>query len=121
MCALPLALMAQGPGGDPRPQPLGWEGPWWNNRLVQDLNLSDAQKGEINAVVKDYRGKMMDIRSAIGKADADVQTAFDENPVDQKKAADAIERLANARADLTRSLSQMSLKLRAVLTADQWQ
>jgi Spy/CpxP family protein refolding chaperone len=63
----------------------------------------------------------MDIRSAIAKADADVQTAFDENPVDQRKASDAIDRLASARADLTRTLAQMSLKLRTVLTADQWQ
>ena len=117
--ALPVALLAQGPG--PRPFSSWWEGPWWSNRVVQDLNLSDAQKNDIGAVVKDYRGKMMELRSSIQKADADVQAAFDENPVDQRKANDAIERLASARADLTRTLSQMSLKLRTVLTADQWQ
>ena len=88
---------------------------------MEDVNLSEAQKNDIGAVVKDYRGKMMDITASIAKADADVEAAFDENPVDQRKAADAIERLAGARADLTRTLSQMSLKLRMVLTADQWQ
>ena len=102
--ALPVALLAQGPG--PRPRSSWWEGPWWNSRLVEDVNLSEAQKNDIGAVVKDYR---------------DVEAAFDENPVDQRKATDAIERLAGARADLTRTLSQMSLKLRMVLTADQWQ
>jgi len=119
MLVLPLVLPAQGPGL--RSRASWWEGPWWSNRLVQDLNLTDAQKSDINAVVKDYRGKMTDLRTAIETADVDVQSAFDENPVDQRKASDAIERLAAARADLTRTLSQMSLKLRMVLTADQWQ
>ncbi len=98
-----------------------WEGPWWNGRAAQALNLSEAQKADINAVVKDYRTKMMDLRTAMQKADGDVEAAFGENPVDARKANDAIEKLAAVRADLTRTLSQMSLKMRLVLTAEQWQ
>ena len=118
LLAVPVLALAQ---GGPRTPGSFWEGPWWNNRLVQNLNLSDAQKNDINTVLKDYRGKMTDVRTAMEKADADVQAAFNENPVDQRKANDAIEKLANSRADLTRTLSQLSLKLRTVLTADQWQ
>lgn len=122
-------VLAQAPGGSrpapetrtPRPFVSWWEGPWWNGRAAQALNLSDSQMSEINGIVKDYRGKMMDLRIAVQKADSDVETAFGENPVDQKKANDAIEKLAAARGDLTRTLSQMSLKIRLVLTADQWQ
>ena len=110
-------LFAQGP----RPFPSWWENPWWNTSVAQDLNLTDAQKTDINATVKDYRAKMMDLRTAMRKADGDVQAAFGENPVDQRKANDAIEKLAAARGDLTRALSQMSLKLRTVLTVEQWQ
>ncbi|MEQ1947351.1 MAG: periplasmic heavy metal sensor [Bryobacteraceae bacterium] len=119
----PMPGSMPGPMGarGPRPPAAWWEGPWWNNRQVQDLNLSETQKNDINAVLKDYRGRMTDVRSAMQKADADVQAAFNENPVDQKKATDAIERLAATRADLTRTLSQMSLKMRMVFTADQWQ
>jgi hypothetical protein len=40
--------------------------------------------------------------------------------VDQAKANQAIERLIAARTDLTRTLSQMSLRLRTVLTEQQW-
>jgi Spy/CpxP family protein refolding chaperone len=110
-------LLAQGP----RPFPSWWENPWWNSSVAQDLNLTDAQKTDINAIVKDYRPKMMDLRAAMQKADSDVEAAFGENPVDQRKASDAIEKLAAARGDLTRALSQMSLKLRTVLTVEQWQ
>jgi Spy/CpxP family protein refolding chaperone len=83
--------------------------------------LTEAQKTDINGIVKDYRTKMMDLRSTMEKADKEVAAAFGENPVDQKKANDAIEKLAASRGELTRTLSQMSLKLRMVLTADQWQ
>jgi Spy/CpxP family protein refolding chaperone len=89
--------------------------------MVEDLNLTDAQKSDINGILKDFRSKLIDSRDAMVKADAEVQTAFDENPVDQRKAMDAIDRLAAARGDMTRSLSQMSLKIRGVLTAEQWQ
>jgi Spy/CpxP family protein refolding chaperone len=117
LLAIPGALLAQGP------RPLGswWERPWWNSSLAQDLNLTDAQKTDINAIVKDYRTKMMGLRAAVEKADQDAAAAFGESPVDQRKANDAIEKLAASRGDLTRSLSQMSLKLRIVLTAEQWQ
>ena len=67
LLALPVLALAQ---GGPRTPGSFWEGPWWNNRLVQNLNLSDAQKTDINTVLKDYRGKMTDVRTAmeIGRA-----------------------------------------------------
>jgi Spy/CpxP family protein refolding chaperone len=116
--ALPLALWAQGP----RPFPSGWERPWWDSPVVQDLNLTEAQQAEIRATVKEYRDRVVDIRKAIEGADRDLEAVFNnDNPVDQRKAGEAIDRLAAARADMTRALSQMSLKLRTVLTAEQWQ
>jgi Spy/CpxP family protein refolding chaperone len=64
---------------------------------------------------------MREVQQAVNKADAEVAAAFNEEPVDQAKANDAINRLAAARAEATRTVSQFSLKLRNVLTAQQWQ
>jgi Spy/CpxP family protein refolding chaperone len=115
---LPLTLWAQGP----RPFAGERERPWWDSPVVQDLNLTDAQQTDIRATVKEYRDRVADIRKAIESADRDLEAVFNsENPVDQRKAGEAIDRLASARGDLTRTLSQMSLKLRTVLTAEQWQ
>lgn len=120
MCLTTLNLLAQG-GPPPRSPISWWESPWWNDAAAHGLNLSDSQKTDINAIVKDYRNKMMDLRSTLEKADKDVAAAFGESPVDQRKANDAIEKLAASRGEFTRTLSQMSLKLRMVLTAEQWQ
>jgi Spy/CpxP family protein refolding chaperone len=123
LCAFAGRLPAQGPPLTPGSRASGfwWESPWWNGAAAQGLNLTETQKTDINGIVKDYRSKMMDLRSTVDRADKDVAAAFGENPVDQKKANDAIEKLAASRGELTRTLSQMSLKLRMVLTADQWQ
>jgi Spy/CpxP family protein refolding chaperone len=64
---------------------------------------------------------MREVQQAVNKADADLAAAFNEEPVDQAKANDAINRLAAAHAEANRTVSQFSLKLRTVLTAQQWQ
>jgi len=64
---------------------------------------------------------LMDLREAVQRADSDLEIALGESPVDQRKANEAIEHLATARGELTRTLSQMTLRLRTILTNEQWQ
>jgi Spy/CpxP family protein refolding chaperone len=109
---VPLTLGAQPPFG-----PF----PWWDSPIARDLNLSDAQNRQIRATVKEYRDRLVDLRAVVQKAEGELQDIFNEEQIDQRRANDAIERLVAARSDLTRTLSQMDLKLRGVLTAQQWQ
>lgn len=95
--------------------------PWWGSPVVHDLNLSDDQKQQIRTTVKDYRPHLVELRAEVERAEGDLEYQFNQQPVDTRKANEAIDRLAAARSDLTRTLSQMSLKLRAVLTQQQWQ
>ncbi len=108
---LALPLMAQG-----RRPPMGW----WDSPTVKDLNLTDDQTRTIRETVREYRARLIDQRAAAEKAEGDLEDLFNDGEVDQKRAGEAIDRLANARADLTRTMSQMSLRLRSVLTQDQW-
>jgi Spy/CpxP family protein refolding chaperone len=93
---------------------------WWNSPIVTDLNLTADQRQQIQSTLREYRNRVIDLRSAVDKAEGELEDAFNEEQVDQRRATDAIERLANARAEMTRVLSQMSLRLRAVLTPEQW-
>jgi len=93
---------------------------WWDSPIARDLNLTDSQVRQIRTTVREYRPQLVDLRAAIEKAEIEVEDAFNEENIDQRKATEAIDHLANARADLTRAISQMSLRLRSVLTPDQW-
>jgi Spy/CpxP family protein refolding chaperone len=111
--AIPALLAAQPPMHGPRP--------WWEGDLAKDLNLSDAQTKQILQTRQDFRARMLGVRAAVNRAEKDVQAAFDEDPVDQAKASEAIERLAAAHHDTTKAVSEMELKFRMILTAQQWQ
>src|SRR3984893_9168031 len=94
---------------------------WWSKPVIaKQLNLTNVQRQQIRSTVMQYRPHLIDVRAEVNKAEIDLQAEFDHDPVDQAKANQAIERLIAARTDLTRTLSQMSLKLPTVLTEPQW-
>lgn len=94
--------------------------PWWDSPLAKDLNLSEDQNKQIRAVVKEYRTKLIDVRASVEKAEAELEDQFNEDYFDQNRANQAVEKVVAARGDMTRAMSQMGLKLRAVLTPDQY-
>jgi hypothetical protein len=57
----------------------------------------------------------------VNQAEQALAEQFNRNPVDPGKTNVAIERLVDARSDLTRTLTRLSLKLRLVLSEQQWQ
>jgi Spy/CpxP family protein refolding chaperone len=89
--------------------------------MVNGLDLSDAQRTQILTVVQEYRGRMREVRGAVQKAERDLDQVFNEDTVDQRRGSEAIDRLTKAKADMTKSVSEMSLRMRAVLTTQQWQ
>jgi Spy/CpxP family protein refolding chaperone len=94
--------------------------PWWERPIARDMGLTEDQMRQIRTILRERRSKMIDLRAAVEKAEGDVEDLFNEENFDQAKASEAIERLVATRAELTRMFSQMSLKLRAILTPQQW-
>lgn len=94
---------------------------WWSKPVItRQLNLTNVQRQQIRITVTQFRPRLLEIRAEVSRAETDLQAQFDHDPVDEAKTNQAIERLIAARADLTRTLSQLSLKLRTVLTEQQW-
>lgn len=95
---------------------------WWNRpEIARDLKLTPAQREQIRAAVRQFRPHLLNVRVTVNQAEEALAMQFNRSPVDPAKANEAIERLVDARSDLTRTLSQLSLKLRMILTEDQWQ
>jgi Spy/CpxP family protein refolding chaperone len=94
--------------------------PWWESGLVRDLNLSEEQQKQIQSTVREYRDRMIDLRAAVQKAEAQVQDLMNEDKPDVRRSNEAIDKLVNARSELTRVFSQMGFRIRGVLTQEQW-
>jgi Spy/CpxP family protein refolding chaperone len=109
---LPVMLCAQAPRG---------RGTWVNPEVAKQLNMSETQTQQMNQVNQDFRQRLFDVRAEVNKAEAAMDAVFNEDPVDPTKGSDAINRLAAARSELTRAVSQRDLKIRTILTMQQWQ
>lgn len=95
--------------------------PWWENPLATGLTLTDAQRTRVQEILREARDPLADLRAEVEQAEAALEAIFNEDSVDERRGTAAIDRLARRRADLTRAVSEMTLKLRAVLTTEQWQ
>jgi Spy/CpxP family protein refolding chaperone len=95
--------------------------PWWDSPIAKDLKLTPEQTQKVREAVRGSREKLIHMRANVEASDANLGDLMNDDPVDARKVNEAIDKVVTARADLTRAVSQMSLKLRQVLTAAQWQ
>jgi Spy/CpxP family protein refolding chaperone len=95
--------------------------PWWDRPLAKNLNLTPSQQQKIRTTVREFRNKLAEERAAMQRAELDLQDVFNDDTIDVQRAFASVENLALARENLTRTFAQMALRLRLVLTKDQWQ
>ena len=93
---------------------------WWDSPLAANLNLSPDQIRQVKSTVHEFRPKLIDLRAQVQKAEIEVEDAFNDDNFDARQTGVAVERLIGARGDLGRAMAQLSLRLRAILTAAQW-
>lgn len=94
--------------------------PWWDSPLVRDLTLTAEQHRKVREAVRESRPKLFQQRALLETAEGDLADMLNEEHVDAGKAGEAIERVLAARSELARTVSQMSLRLRLILTVEQW-
>ena len=111
------ALIAQAP---PRQSMVAQ--PWWQNQpAINSLNLSDAQTKQLAQIQSASVSRLRYLYAAVKTADSNLEDIYNQPTFDDLKAQAAVDQYANARDNLTRELTGMSLKMRGVLTAEQWQ
>lgn len=94
--------------------------PWWNSPVTQDLGLNAEQSQKIHEIVRSYRDRLLDARNNALKAEGELEDVLNSPKVEQGQAKKVIDRVASARANSSHVFLEMSLKLRGVLTLDQW-
>ena len=94
---------------------------WWTNaNTVALLGLTDDQKSRIEKVYDSHKQNIATDSELLGKQEAQLTTLLATDPVDHNAVLGQIDRVAQARADLERANSAMTLEMREVLTAAQW-
>ncbi|MCL6544296.1 MAG: periplasmic heavy metal sensor [Bryobacteraceae bacterium] len=95
--------------------------PWWDSPIAQNLNLSPEQHKQIQATVREFRDRLIEQRAAVQKAEANLMDLMNEDQVNEAKTREMVEKVVAARSELMRTVSLMSVRLRTVLTREQWQ
>jgi hypothetical protein len=96
------------------------EFPWWNSPVVADIGLSQDQTTRIRSIVKGYRNRLFDARNNVQKAEAALEDVMNDDHIAPEAVKPLIEHLAEARAESSRTVLEMDIELRSVLTLDQW-
>ncbi len=94
--------------------------PWWDGPITSDLEVNPVQKEQVQAIVRSYRTKLGAERAAAIQAEDALEAAFNVDAVDEARVHEGIRELAAARQNVFITVSEMSLKLRMVLTPVQW-
>lgn len=120
LCLSGALLLAGQPAGQPQPTRTPPPIAWWENPVANGLDLSDAQIERVNNIRREFNDRLLQKREAVDRAERELDAIFNSPSIDLQKARPAIDQLANARRDITRDLSWMMLRMRDVLTIDQW-
>jgi Spy/CpxP family protein refolding chaperone len=118
------------PGGPVWPGPpapgvnglmVGPPGRWWDDpALSRKLGLTPKQQKKMDEIFNTSRLKLIDLFASVQREEAILEPLVDADPPDENKILAQIDRLAEARAGLEKTIGRMLIDLRLQLTHDQW-
>ncbi len=96
-------------------------GRWWERpKVAEQLGLTQEQKQKLEAITLDGARSMVDLKADVQKAEIDLRAASDLDPFQPDKVRDAFHVMQQARLKLESQRFEMLLKVRGVLTLQQW-
>jgi hypothetical protein len=94
---------------------------WWTNpALVERLGLTEDQKARIERAYENHRLQIMSTTEQLEKEEALLKKLLEAEPLDRNAILAQIDRVVQARGELERTNSVMTLEMREVLTPAQW-
>jgi Spy/CpxP family protein refolding chaperone len=97
------------------------EGRWWNNpAVIEKLKLTDEQRKTMDKILLDHKATLIDLHANVEKAELAMEPLMAEDAPNETKILAAIDKIAQARAELEKANARFLLALRAKLTPEQW-
>ena len=92
---------------------------WWNSdHYKRELGLIPEQSRKLEEIFQQSAPALQSLKRTLDEAEAQFERLADQ--ADEKPAVEQIDRVVAARADLMRAHSRMLLKMRRLLTREQW-
>jgi Spy/CpxP family protein refolding chaperone len=97
-------------------------GKWWTNpEMVKRLSLTADQQRKMDDVLQQSRLKLIDLTATLQKEEVMMEDLMRGPQLDDSKILPAVDRIAQARAELEKANARMMLGIRHVLTPAQWE
>jgi Spy/CpxP family protein refolding chaperone len=118
ICVVVVLLAAGAAAAQPLVLP---PGKWWERPAVAgQLGLAPEQVAKLSATTYTHLRSMVDLKAAVDKANLDLAAAAEDEPFDTAKVRAAFGAVQQARLKLESQRFEMLLKIRELLTPDQW-
>jgi Spy/CpxP family protein refolding chaperone len=96
-------------------------GAWWTNTaLVERLGLTDDQKAKIERAFENHRQNIVSSTGLLEKEEAQLNRLLEAETIDRNAVLTQIDRVVQARGEVERANSAMTLEMREHLTRAQW-
>jgi Spy/CpxP family protein refolding chaperone len=97
-------------------------GAWWmNSALMQRLGITDEQIAKIERTFENHRQQILSTTDELEKQEALLGRLLDAEPIDRNAVFAQIDRVIQARSEMERINSVMTLEMREQLTRAQWE
>ncbi len=94
---------------------------WWTNpAMIARLGLTEDQKARIERSFENHRPRLQSNTELLEKEEAQLARLLEAQPLDRNAVLGQIDRVIQARAEVERENSAMTLEMREHLTRDQW-
>jgi len=117
-----VAAAAAAIAGSTWAQPLAMPpGRWWERpRIAAELALTAEQRGTLDELAVEHARTMVDLKGEVEKAELDLRVAAAAEPFDPRRVRDAFASLQQRRSRLELERFELLLKVRGVVSAEQW-
>lgn len=96
-------------------------GAWWNNQnLIARLGITEDQKAKLDRAFENHRQKLVSNTELLDKEEAQLARLLEAEPIDRNAILGQTDRVIQARDELERVNSAMTLEMREALTRAQW-
>jgi TonB family protein len=97
------------------------QGAWWTNTAtIARLGLTDDQKAKLEKTFESHRQDLASRTDTLNKEEAQLAKLLEADPLDRNAVFAQIDRVTQARSELERANSVMTMEMREVLTRAQW-